>query len=47
MGNKWTFEIKKRVIKMAGDIREVHIVLKFEKPCSNGCHFIFYSVSLQ
>jgi len=32
---------------MPGNIKEIHEVLKFEEPCSNGCHFRFYCVSLQ
>lgn len=32
---------------MPGKINEVHKILKFEKLCSNGCHFIFSCVSLQ
>jgi len=47
MENKRMFEIRKRAIKMPGNIKEVHKILKFEKPCSNGCHFKFYCVTLQ
>jgi hypothetical protein len=41
------FESKQRAMNMPGEIKEVHKVLKFEKPCRNGSHFKFYCVTLQ